>query len=358
MLETSLGNTKYEKLESLTQLPPTVTDDVAMAFIQNFYLNFPPTKDEHGEIIENEFLSFKTANTSEESNIEKRVVVHDIIDHIGVGRMLNEFDAVGYLEPISKIKNHVSATFDKLANYMKDISPLVDEWKASDQKIDLKMYVLRNRDKDKDKDSPMNLYVKSVWDEMTQDQILKLIQDEKRYRDALSIYGPDLEILRGKYNSRTDEEMKVYKELNEFDKINDSLWANDRENLFANLVPKIERRHVLEFLIRLNMLEWTEEWIDSILEAKDANLPKISEKILEENGELNTLFRDHPEYFDLIEGGQEYADLTFKNKEVYARVQKKVLRLLNRIAPTEAKRYILLKNIEKQAHIEKNKELN
>jgi hypothetical protein len=174
----------------------------------------------------------------------------------------------------------------------------------------------------------------------------------------LSIYESDRNGLSLKYDNRTVEEEMLFQKLTRYDKANTVLLHDDRENLFLELRPKIERRHVFEFQIRLNMLEWTEGWIDSILDKKDANPPEISKHILEENAELNNLFRDSPEYFDLVEGSPEHIELAAKNKEIYARLQKKVLKLLSRTAPSEAKRYILLKHIEKQSSIEQNLDLN
>jgi hypothetical protein len=45
------------------------------------------------------------------------------------------------------------------------------------------------------------------------------------------------------------------------------------------------------------MLEWTEVWIDSILDKKGANPLEISKYILDENTELNNLFRGKKIYF-------------------------------------------------------------
>jgi hypothetical protein len=354
MSEIISGIHKYERLDALTQLPPSVADETAIAFIENFYLNFPATKGKNDQIDEKQFLSFNTTNTSEESIIPKRVPVHDIIDHIGVGRLLNEFDTVSSLEPISRITENVGQAFSQLSSYLKSISSIVEDWKNLKKKIDLKMYILNHHDKDK----PMNSNVKSIWDEMTEDQILKLVKDEDRYVEALSIYESDRNGLSLKYDNRTVEEELLFQKLTRYDKANTVLLNNDRENLFLELRPKIERRHVFEFQIRLNMLEWTESWIDSILDKKDANPPEISKRILDENAELNNLFKDSPEYFDLIEDSPEHIELAAKNKEIYARLQKKVLKLLNRTAPSEAKRYILLKHIEKQSSLEQNLDLN
>jgi hypothetical protein len=165
MIETDLGKQKYDRLDVLTQLPPSVADETALAFIQNFYLNFPATKGKNDQIDEKEFLSFKTASTSEESIIPKRVVVHDIIDHIGIGKLLNEFDTVNSLEPISQINENIGQTFSQLSSYLKSISSLVEDWKNLKKKIDLKMYILNHHDTNK----TMNSNVKSIWDEMTED---------------------------------------------------------------------------------------------------------------------------------------------------------------------------------------------
>jgi hypothetical protein len=345
---------KYEKLKMLTQLPTNVTDDVAMEFLQNFYLSFPVVKSENKSVDEKEFLSLKSGSTSEESSIPRRVSAHDIIDHIGVGRLLNEFDVVNSLEPLSNIRANEISVFHAFETYLRSKIEMIENWKNSDQKIALKMWILKHSDTS----VAMNSNVKLLWDEMSEDQILQLLASENRYAEALDIYKSDLEILRSKSDKKTDEEVSEFKILTEFDKINSALRGNDRENLFSELAPKIERRHVFEFMIRLNMLEWTEGWIDAILDSKDANPPEISTKILEENAELNDLFTNNPEYFDIVEDSPEHLELTAKNKEIYLRVQKKVLKLLNRVAPTEAKRYILLKHIEKQRELEKNKDLN